>query len=225
MSDQPMSEDPVSSEPRQDPQNLLWIDLEMTGLDPDEAVIIEIASIVTDGQLNVLAEGPVIAVCRPDVLLDGMDEWNTTHHTASGLLERVKASTTDVEEAQRLTLEFVRGWIAEGVSPLCGNSIAHDRRFLRREMPELESYLHYRSIDVSTVKELVRRWYPKAQRAPEKRAAHLALDDIHESLEELRWYREHVFVPSDARRDDAADSSEHARPSGDSLTAGSDGGA
>lgn len=208
MPDQATSEDPAPSEPRQDRQNLLWIDLEMTGLDPDEAVIIEVASIVTDGQLNVLAEGPVVAVRRPDELLDGMDEWNTTHHTASGLLERVKASTTDIEEAQRLTLEFVRGWIAEGVSPLCGNSISHDRRFLRREMPELDGYLHYRNIDVSTVKELVRRWYPKVQRAPEKRAAHLALDDIHESLEELRWYREHVFAPSDAPPDDAADGAE-----------------
>ncbi len=142
MPDQATSEDPAPSGPRQDRQNLLWIDLEMTGLDPDDAVIIEVASVVTDGQLNVLAEGPVVAVHRPDELLDAMDEWNTKHHTASGLVERIKASTIDVEEAQRLTLEFVRGWIVEGVSPLCGNSISHDRRFLRREMPELDGYLH-----------------------------------------------------------------------------------
>jgi oligoribonuclease len=194
--------------PRQDRHNLVWIDLEMTGLDPADAVIIEVASLITDGQLNVLAEGPAVAVHRPGELLAGMDEWNTTHHAASGLLERVKSSTTDIAEAQRLTLEFVRAWVPERASPLCGNSISHDRRFLRREMPQLDAYLHYRNIDVSTVKELVRRWYPGRQRAPEKRAAHRALDDIHESLQELAWYREHVFAPPDAPSPDAGDAPE-----------------
>lgn len=178
--------------------HLIWIDLEMTGLDPAEHVIIEIASLVTDGELNVIAEGPALAVHCPDEALAAMDEWCTRTHTASGLVDRVRASAIDIGEAERLTLDFVRELVPEGASPLCGNSISHDRRFLRREMPAFDAYLHYRNVDVSTIKELVRRWYPSSMSGPQKRETHRALDDIRESIEELRWYREHVFVPPPA---------------------------
>ncbi|MBM3139209.1 MAG: oligoribonuclease [Chloroflexi bacterium] len=176
-----------------DPNRLAWIDLEMTGLDPDHHVIIEVASLVTDAYLRVLAEGPVIAVHRSAAELAAMNEWNVSTHTASGLVERVRASTIDAREAERLTLGFLDQWLPRGVSPLCGNSIAQDRRFLRREMPELEAFFHYRQIDVSTVKELVHRWYPERYQPPQKRELHRAIDDVRESVNELRWYRDRVF--------------------------------
>lgn len=179
-----------------DPKNLIWLDLEMTGLDPARDVVIEVASLVTDSDLNVLAEGPVVAVHQPEEALAAMDDWCLRTHGASGLLERVRASTVDMEQAERLTLDFLRGWTVEGASPLCGNSISHDRRFVRRYMPAFEKWLHYRIIDVSSVKELVRRWYPEALHSPAKKGHHLALDDIRESVDELRWYRSKVFVPA-----------------------------
>jgi oligoribonuclease len=183
---------------KRDANHLVWLDLEMTGLDPERHVIIEIASLITDADLNVLAEGPELAIHRAEHDLAVMDSWNTRTHTASGLVERVRASQIDIAEAERQTLAFVRKWVPKAASPLAGNSIAQDRRFLVREMPKLEGYLHYRNVDVSTVKELVRRWYPEGARPPEKKQAHRALADIHESVAELRWYREHVFVPRDA---------------------------
>lgn len=180
-----------------DPLNLFWIDLEMTGLEPERHVIIEIASLVTDAHLEVLAEGPVFAIKRTDEQLALMDAWNRGTHGASGLLQRIRDGGVDIAEAERDTLAFMRKWVVKGQSPLAGNSIAQDRRFLRREMPKLDAYLHYRNVDVSTVKELVRRWYP-ALKPPEKKQAHQALDDIRESVAELRWYREHVFLPASA---------------------------
>lgn len=182
---------------KKDPARLVWIDLEMTGLEPDRHVIIEIATLVTDGDLNVLAEGPNLAIARTDEDLAKMDAWNTATHGGSGLVARIRASTVDVAEAERQTLAFIRRWVAKGMSPLAGNSIAQDRRFLRREMPKLDAYLHYRSVDVSTLKELTRRWYP-AVKPPEKKQAHRALDDILESVEELRWYRSRFFLPPEA---------------------------
>ncbi len=171
---------------------LIWIDLEMTGLEPDRDVIIEIATLVTDEQLNILAEGPVLAVHQPENVLQGMDEWNQTHHGASGLLDRVRASTHDTAEAEKLTLEFLAEWSEKRSSPICGNSICQDRRFLARHMPELEAFFHYRNLDVSTLKELARRWYPEVPKF-EKAGAHRALDDIRASLDELRYYRETVL--------------------------------
>ena len=180
-----------------DPKRLVWIDLEMTGLEPERHVIIEIATLVTDGDLNVLAEGPNLAIRRTDDELSLMDAWNVATHTKSGLVERIKASEVDVEEAERQTLAFIRKWIVMGMSPLAGNSIGQDRRFLRREMPKLDAYLHYRNVDVSTIKELARRWYPTGPTPPEKKQAHEALGDITESVAELRWYRQHYFRPSE----------------------------
>ncbi len=171
--------------------NLVWMDLEMSGLDPARDTIIEIATIVTDSELDIVAEGPVIAIHQSDELLDAMDDWNREHHAASGLTARVRNSKTDLAEAERLTLEFVRQHTAERSSPLCGNSIWQDRRFLARYMPTLEGYLHYRIVDVSSIKELARRWYPSA--VPEKKNTHLALDDVRESIEELRAYRRTIF--------------------------------
>lgn len=174
-------------------QNLIWIDLEMTGLDPQRDQIIEIATIVTDAHLNVLAEGPAMAIFATDELLDGMDEWCTTHHGASGLTQRVKASTISALEAEAKTMEFLAPWVEQGASPLCGNSVHQDRRFLVKYMPTLEAYCHYRNIDVSTVKELAKRWAPDMAKGLKKQGAHLALDDIRESIEELKYYREHFF--------------------------------
>ncbi len=171
--------------------NLVWMDLEMSGLDPDKDTILEIASIVTDSELEIVAEGPVLAVHQPDTILEGMDDWNREHHGASGLTERVRASEIDLAEAERLTLGFVRNHTGERESPLCGNSIWQDRRFLARYMPKLEEFLHYRIVDVSTIKELARRWYPT--QVPEKKNAHLALDDVRESIDELRAYRRTIF--------------------------------
>ena len=178
-----------------DPTNLAWIDLEMTGLEPDLHVIIEIASVVTDANLNILAEGPVIAIHRSEAELAEMNEWNLNTHTSSGLVERIRASDIDVREAERATVAFLEQWVPRGVSPLAGNSISQDRRFLRREMPDLDAFFHYRQIDVSTVKELVRRWYETSYQPPAKQESHRALDDVRESVNELRWYREHVFTP------------------------------
>lgn len=175
------------------PENLIWIDLEMTGLDPDNDVIIEIATVVTDAQLNVLAEGPVMAVKQADALLQGMDEWNTRQHGQSGLTQRVRDSQISAEEAQRQTLAFLQQWVPAGKSPMCGNSICQDRRFLYRGMPELEVYFHYRNLDVSTVKELVARWAPELRSGFTKRGSHLALDDIYDSIAELQYYRAHFI--------------------------------
>jgi oligoribonuclease len=172
--------------------NLVWMDLEMTGLDPETDTILEIATIITDGNLNIIAEGPNIVVHQPDAVLDGMDEWNTTHHGASGLTARVRASRITMAEAEQQTLDFIRQYVPERSSPLCGNSIHQDRRFLVLYMPELEAWMHYRNIDVSTVKELARRWYPAIQ-APLKQGEHLALADVRESIAEMAFYREKLF--------------------------------
>lgn len=174
--------------------HLIWIDLEMTGLDTDRDQIIEIATLITDKDLRVLAEGPVVAIHQPETVLVGMDDWNKRQHLGSGLLERVRASRIDPLEAERRTLEFLRRWVPAGASPMCGNSICQDRRFLHRIMPTLEAYFHYRHIDVSTLKELARRWLPDINRGIKKSGAHLALDDIRESVAELAFYRQHLFI-------------------------------
>ena len=181
----------------QRPENLVWIDLEMTGLDPARHVILEIACLVTNADLEVLEEGTVIAIQRTEAELVEMDDWNARTHTASGLLERVRGTSVVLSEAEQRVLAYVQRWVPEGASPLCGNSIHQDRRFLRREMPAFEAYLHYRNVDVSTIKEIVRRWYPTSRQAPPKQEMHSALEDVRESIAELRWYREHIFVPVD----------------------------
>ena len=174
-------------------QRLIWIDLEMTGLVPEEHHIIEVATIVTDAELNTIAEGPVIAVHQPKKYLDRMDAWNVKTHTGSGLVERVQKSQHNERTAAAATIEFLQQHIDAGVSPMCGNSICQDRRFLYRYMPKLSAYLHYRNVDVSTIKELVARWSPNVIDGFEKKAAHRALDDIRESIEELQYYRSAVF--------------------------------
>ena len=174
--------------------NLIWIDLEMTGLDPQNDQIIEIATVVTDAGLETLAQGPVMAIHQPAEVLAGMDEWNTTHHGDSGLTRRVQESTITVAEAERETLEFLRQYVPPGKSPMCGNSICQDRRFLARLMPGLEAFFHYRNLDVSTLKELARLWKPELMAGFVKKGAHLALDDILESIDELRYYREHFLA-------------------------------
>ncbi len=171
-------------------QNLIWVDLEMTGLEPDSDVVIEIATIVTDSELRTLAEGPVIAMHQSEQRLAGMDEWNTSHHTSSGLVERVRNSHDDEASASRRTIEFLRDYVPAGASPMCGNSICQDRRFMARHLPELEVYFHYRNLDVSTVKILVQRWRPDLLAGFSKKGAHLAMDDIRESIEELQYYRD-----------------------------------
>ncbi|MBD8683205.1 oligoribonuclease [Pseudomonas sp. CFBP 13719] len=177
----------------QNPQNLIWIDLEMTGLDPDHDVIIEMATIVTDSDLNTLAEGPVIAIHQSDEILAGMDEWNTRQHGGSGLTQRVRESTISMADAQAQTIAFLEQWVPKGKSPICGNSICQDRRFLYRHMRELENYFHYRNLDVSTLKELAARWAPEVKDSFQKGSTHLALDDIRESIAELQHYRKHFI--------------------------------
>jgi len=172
---------------------LIWIDLEMTGLDTQNDVIIEIATIVTDSELNILAEGPELAIHQPDEVLAGMDEWNTRQHGQSGLTERVRKSQIDEAEAERQTIEFLSEFVPANTSPMCGNSICQDRRFLARCMPVLEDYFHYRNLDVSSLKELAKRWAPEAAKGPVKKSSHLAMDDIKDSIEELRHYRQHFI--------------------------------
>jgi oligoribonuclease len=177
----------------QDPLNLIWIDLEMTGLDTTKDYIIEIATIVTDSALNILEEGPVIAIHQDDGVLNAMDEWNKNQHTKSGLLERVRVSQYSEVQAEQQTLEFLAKHVAPRTSPMCGNSICQDRRFLARCMPELERYFHYRNLDVSTIKELARRWFPSVYNGYTKESTHLALDDIRDSINELRYYGQNFF--------------------------------
>ena len=174
-------------------ENLVWMDLEMTGLDPELDRIIEMATIITDSSLNIVAEGPILCVQQEQVILDGMDEWNTTHHTASGLLDRVKMEGIAESEAEKITLDFIKRHVEVGKSPLCGNSIGQDRRFLVRYMSSIDDHLHYRSIDVSTIKELAVRWRPDVYNGVVKQGAHRAIDDIRESIEELKYYRENFF--------------------------------
>ncbi|MFB6263863.1 MAG: oligoribonuclease [Bradymonadaceae bacterium] len=174
--------------------NLVWIDLEMSGLDPTENVILEIATVVTDPLLDIIAEGPNLVIDQPESVLQSMDEWNTKHHRQSGLTRRVRDSDVSLEEAEERTLAFVREHVEPDSSPLCGNTIGQDRRFLARYMPDLIGHLHYRNIDVSSIKELVRRWYGDELDPPSKESSHRALDDIHGSIRELKFYREHAFV-------------------------------
>lgn len=173
--------------------NLIWIDLEMTGLDPEQDRIIEIATLVTDADLNILAEGPVFAVHQSDAQLALMDEWNVNTHTNSGLVKRVKDSEVDDRKAELATIEFLKEWVPANSSPICGNSIGQDRRFLFKYMPELEAYFHYRYLDVSTLKELARRWKPEILPGFKKQGTHQAMDDIRESVAELAYYREHFI--------------------------------
>ncbi len=176
--------------------NLIWIDLEMTGLDTQNDEIIEIATVVTDAQLNILAEGPILAIHQPDNILDGMDEWNTKQHGKSGLVARVKESQLTAADAERQTIAFLTEHVKKGVSPMCGNSICQDRRFMARCMPELEAFFHYRNLDVSTLKELASRWYPSVSAGFKKTSSHLAMDDVKDSINELQYYREQLFKAS-----------------------------
>ena len=176
-------------------QRMVWIDLEMTGLDIEKESIIEIATVITDSELNIIAQGPNLAVSVSEELLAGMDEWNTTHHNQSGLVERIRHEGVSISEAQQQTLEFLKQWVNPKTAPLCGNSVWNDRRFLDKEMPLVADYLHYRMVDVSTIKELARRWYPKVEKY-RKKLSHLALDDILESIEELQYFRDKVFQKS-----------------------------
>lgn len=172
-----------------DNNNLIWIDLEMTGLSPERDVIIEIATVVTDAELNILAEGPVFAIHQHEAVLAGMDEWNTRQHGGSGLIQRVRESSVTTRQAEQATLDFLTQWVPPGKSPMCGNSICQDRRFLAHQMPRLEAYFMYRNLDVSTLKELARRWYPDVAAGLTKNSSHLALDDIRDSIAELQYYR------------------------------------
>jgi oligoribonuclease len=177
----------------QNPSNLIWIDLEMTGLNPNKDTIIEIATVVTDVNLNVVEEGPVLAIYHEDYVLSLMDEWNIEHHSASGLIARVQDSTISMQEAEKLTLAFLRKHVPPETSPICGNTICQDRRFLYRYMPDLENYFHYRHIDVSTLKELAGRWYPRITENFGKDSRHLALSDIYDSIAELKHYRKYFL--------------------------------
>jgi oligoribonuclease len=173
--------------------NLIWIDLEMTGLAPNADRILEIATLITDANLNIIAEGPNLAVRQSDELLDGMDDWNQRHHSKTGLIEKVKNSRIDDKEAERQTIEFLVQYSDKGASPMCGNSICQDRRFLANYMPELEEFFHYRNLDVSSIKELVRRWKPEILEGLVKKGTHIAMDDIKDSVIELVYYREHFI--------------------------------
>lgn len=176
------------------PANLVWIDLEMTGLDPNRHAICEIATIITDSDLNVLAEGPAMVISLDEETLKAMDPWCVEHHGKSGLTKRIRESTISNDEAENRTLQFIKTYVKERQAPLCGNSIWQDRRFLERYMPKLEAYLHYRMVDVSSIKECVKRWYDASYLPPPKNNTHRALDDIYESINELRYYREKIFV-------------------------------
>jgi len=176
-----------------DEKNLVWLDLEMSGLDPEKDVILEIATVVTDSQLKALAEGPCLAIHQSDELLDHMDPWCVEQHGKSGLTQRCRDSKVTVLDAQARTLEFLGRWCAPGKSPLCGNTIGQDRRFLVKYMPRLHEFFHYRSIDVSSIKELAQRWYPEARYVYSKSKQHLSLADVHESIDELRHYRKLIF--------------------------------
>lgn len=177
----------------QDQNHLIWLDMEMTGLEPDRDRIIEIAIVITDGNLNTVAEAPVIAVHQPDAVLDAMDEWNRNTHGKSGLTERVKASTVSEAEAEAQMLAFLQQYVPARTSPMCGNSVCQDRRFMARYMPKLEAWFHYRNLDVSTLKELAKRWRPEVYKGVEKKGKHEALADIHESIAELRHYRDNFL--------------------------------
>lgn len=184
---------PSLNTPLLNESNLIWIDLEMTGLNPDSDVIIEIATLVTDADLVLLAEGPVYAIHQPDSIMLNMDDWNTNQHGKSGLTQRVRESKVSLQQAEAETIVFLQKWVPKGKSPICGNSICQDRRFLVRGMPQLESYFHYRNLDVSTIKELARRWRPEVLDGVKKSGAHLAMDDIKDSIAELRHYRNTFF--------------------------------
>ena len=173
--------------------NLIWVDMEMTGLDPDTDAIIEVAVVVTDSELTILGEGPVLAIHQPDAVLDKMDAWNKGTHGRSGLIDRVKASTISETAAEDILIEFLKPYVPKGKSPMCGNTICQDRRFMVRGMPRLEAYFHYRNLDVSTLKELCRRWKPEVEANFKKQQKHTALADIRESIEELRYYRQHFI--------------------------------
>lgn len=178
---------------RPDERNLIWVDLEMTGLDPETDRIIEVAMVVTDADLNILAEGPVYAIHQSDEVLDGMDAWNKGTHGKSGLIDRVRESTVTEEMAEAALIEFLKPFVPKGKSPMCGNTICQDRRFMAKTMPKLEAYFHYRNLDVSTLKEMARRWKPELVDGFKKMQKHTALADILESIEELRYYREHFI--------------------------------
>ena len=176
-----------------DNNNLIWIDLEMTGLDTVNDQIIEIATVVTDKDLNILAKGPVMAIHQPDEIMAGMDGWNTNQHGKSGLTERVRVSEFNEQDAEKATIEFLSQWVEKSKSPMCGNSICQDRRFMARCMPELEDYFHYRNLDVSTLKELAARWKPEVSKGFKKQGSHLAMDDIIDSINELSYYRKEIM--------------------------------
>jgi oligoribonuclease len=191
---QATEQNPIASVPaRPNEFNLIWVDMEMTGLNPDNDLIIEIAVVVTDLHLNILAEGPVLAIHQSDEALDKMDNWNKGTHGRSGLIERVKASTITPADAEKASIDFLRQYVPAGKSPMCGNTICQDRRFMARGMPKLESYFHYRNLDVSTLKELCKRWKPELASGFKKHQKHTALADILESIEELKYYREHFI--------------------------------
>ena len=187
-----MSQEMDQSKSQKD-KNLIWIDLEMTGLDTQQDKIIEIATIVTDSDLNILAEGPMLAIHQSDEIMGGMDEWNTKQHGGSGLTKRVAESSMNEAEAEKQTIAFLEQYVSKGKSPMCGNSICQDRRFMARLMPELEDFFLYRNLDVSTLKELAKRWAPDVAKGVVKQSSHLALDDTRDSINELRHYREHLF--------------------------------
>lgn len=174
-------------------KNFIWIDLEMTGLDPEQDYVIEIATVVTDNNLEILAEGPVLAIHQPDTILNAMDEWNTKHHGKSGLTERVKQSKITEEKAQTETIEFLMQYVPCGKSPMCGNTIYQDRKFLSKWMPKLEQYFHYRNLDVSTIKILAKHWRPGIMKGFKKKSKHIALEDIRDSIAELCYYRDHFL--------------------------------
>lgn len=186
----------------QNPQALVWMDLEMTGLDPEKERIIEMATIITDGDLNTIAEGPVIVIHQSQELLDGMDEWNTRTHNRTGLVQKIKVSRVTERQAEIETLDFIQRHTVRNRSPLCGNSICQDRRFLYKYMPELSDWLLYRNVDVSSFKEMAKHWSPSILSGFEKRASHKALDDIKESIEELRYYRDHFVIQDDVDLDE-----------------------